>query len=192
MLDVSNTIKPKSDQLNADDLIAGALTVTVQNVTVQENSDQPVLIHIGNGHQPYKPCKSMRRLLVSAWGKFANEWVGRSMTLFNDQSVKWAGKEVGGIRISHLSNISGSININLTTTRGQRKPYTVKELKVAEYPQQDFDKNKSAWAQAVIDGKTTLQDLSAKVSQKGVLTGAQFAELEQLTNPQQSDDLPEM
>ena len=34
MNDLSFTIKPKSDQLNADDLIAGPITETVQAVNV--------------------------------------------------------------------------------------------------------------------------------------------------------------
>ena len=69
MNDLSFTIKPKSDQLNADDLIAGPITVTVQAVNVYESPDQPVSVVIGNGCQPYKPCKSMRRLMIAVWGK---------------------------------------------------------------------------------------------------------------------------
>jgi len=133
--DLSRTIKPKSDQLNYDDLLAGPITVAVQDIGLTGADDQPISIVIGNGYQPYKPCKSMRKLLIFCWGKDGSQWIGRSMTLFGDPSVKWAGQAVGGIRISHLSDISQDLSLSLTETRGKRKPYLVKRLTSAA-PQQ--------------------------------------------------------
>ena len=67
-LDISKTIAPKSEQLNADDLIAGPRTITVTSVKLVAE-DQPVAIHFaGDEGKPHKPCKSMRRVLVRAWG----------------------------------------------------------------------------------------------------------------------------
>jgi hypothetical protein len=74
----------------------------------------------------------MSRLLVAAWGPDAKEYVGRCMTLYRDPTVKWAGMEVGGIRISHLSHLDAAMTMALTATKGSRKPYTVKPLVVAE------------------------------------------------------------
>lgn len=130
--DLSTTIEPKSDQLNADDLIAGPRTITVTRVTVT-SGDQPTSIHFeGDNGKPYKPCKSMRRVLVYLWGKDGNAYVGRSMTLYRDEKVRFAGVAVGGIRISHLSHIEGSASLALTETRGKRSPYQVRKLEVAE------------------------------------------------------------
>lgn len=70
----------------------------------------------------------MRRVLVNCWGADANLYVGRLMTLYRDEKVKFAGIDVGGIRISHLSDIKGEITLALTTTKTQRKPFTVKPL----------------------------------------------------------------
>lgn len=126
-MDVSKTIVPKSDQLNADDLLAGPITVTILAVS-EGPADQPVHIKINGGYQPYKPCKSMRRVLVFAWGKFADRWVGKSMRLYCEPSVKWAGEPVGGIRISHLSDIPGDLSVMLTITKSVRKPFLVKLL----------------------------------------------------------------
>ena len=39
--------------------------------------------------------------------------------------------EVGGIRISHMSDIDGAITMAITASKGNKKPYTVKPL-VAE------------------------------------------------------------
>ena len=104
-LDISKTIAPKSEQLNADDLIAGPRTITVTSVKIVAE-DQPVAIHFaGDEGKPYKPCKSMRRVLVRAWGATGRNYVGKSMTLFLDEQVRFGGAAVGGIRISHLSHI---------------------------------------------------------------------------------------
>jgi hypothetical protein len=131
MSNMLQTIVPKSDQLNSDDLIGQSLTIKVTEVRFK-GDDQPVLIHFdGDNGKPYKPCKSMRRVLVHAWGPDANHYVGRSMTLCRDPSVKWAGEAVGGIRISHLSHIEKQFTMALTATRGSRKPYTVDVLTVA-------------------------------------------------------------
>lgn len=171
--DLSRTIKPKSDQLNYDDLLAGPLTVTVQDLHLTGADDQPIAIVIGNGYQTYKPCKSMRKLLIFCWGKDGRNWIGRTMTLFGDPSVKWAGQAVGGIRISHISHIDKQISLSLTATRGQRKPYVVEPLRVAMYNPAEFDANFPQWAAAIKSSKLTPQAVIAKVQQKGMLTPEQ-------------------
>lgn len=190
--DLTRTIQPKSDQLNADDLIAGSLNITVQSVRLSGNDDQPIIIDIGNGRQPYKPCKSMRRLLVFVWGKDGNQWIGRSMTLFNDQSVKWAGQEVGGIRISHVSHIEKPVSLSLTTTRGKRKPYTVEPLVMPAYSQEDLDKNIDTWRDFIQQGKTTAAKIVGKIQQTAALTPEQVARINSLESEQSSDDLPDL
>lgn len=124
---VSETIKAKSDQLNADDLIGGPVTVAITGVK-QGDKDQPVVISIDGGHQPFKPCKSMRRILVHAWGDRATDWIGKRMTLYREPSVKWAGEQVGGIRISALSHIGEKMTIKLQETRGKRVAFEIKPI----------------------------------------------------------------
>lgn len=131
MIDISGTVAPKSDQLNADDLIAGPRTITVTSVRLVAE-DQPVAIHYaGDDGKPYKPCKSMRRVLVRAWGADASKYVGRIMTLYLDESVRFGGAAVGGIRISHMSDISGPLTMALTATRAVKKAFTVKPISAA-------------------------------------------------------------
>ena len=124
----ADTIKPKSDQLNADDLLVRPMTVTVTDVK-RGPVDQPVHISI-EGQQPYKPCKTMRRVIISAWGDKGADWVGKSMTLYCDPSVKFGGVELGGIRISHMSDIKAVMNIMLTASRGRKSMFTIKPLAV--------------------------------------------------------------
>ena len=182
MIDLAKTIEPKSDQLNADDLVAGPLTVTVTEVKRGPNNDQPVDIELDR-HRPYRSCKSMRRVLIAAWGDKGADWVGRSMTLYADPTVKFGGVAVGGIRISHLSDINSDLSLMLTVTRSRRSEYRVKMLTQVpdDYPQADFEKNKTAWANAIIAGKITFPELVQKTASKGKLTAKQIDELTEMT-----------
>ena len=120
MLDMTRFIEAKSDQLNADDLIGTSKTITVTKVTGSDG-DQPVSIHYeGDNGKPFKPCKTIRRVLVGIWGKNAVEYVGRSMTLYRDDRVQFGGLEVGGIRISHMSHIDKEVLVVLMKTKGKK------------------------------------------------------------------------
>jgi hypothetical protein len=44
MNDMSPVIVPKSDQINADDLISGPMTVTIKDVQITGGTEQPVSI----------------------------------------------------------------------------------------------------------------------------------------------------
>lgn len=181
-LSLRDTIIPKSDQLNADSLLAGPITVTVTDVR-RGTSEQPIDILITGGHQPWKPCKSMRRILISAWGENGKAWIGKSMTLYCEPSVKFGGVAVGGIRVSALSHIESDLAISLTTTRGKRSPFTVKKLSVAMYPEDKFVANLPAWHAAIKKGPTTAEQIIAKVQQSGKLTPEQ---IELIKTPQEA------
>jgi hypothetical protein len=122
-----DTIVPKSDQLNYDDVMTEPLTVTVRGLAMG-TPDQPVIVRLENGLRDYKPCKSMRRVLIAVWGDQGKEWIGKSMTLYGDPGVMFGGVAVGGIRISHVSGIDKPVTIKLTTTRSKRADYVVNPL----------------------------------------------------------------
>lgn len=162
-----DTIEPKSDQLNADDLLGTTLTIKVTKVS-RGTADQPVTINYeGDNGRPYKPCKSMRRVMIFAWGEDGREWVGKSMTLFCDPEVAFGGVKLGGIRISHLSGLSGTLSMSLTATRGKRKPYTVEALRVKQYDQAKFDANVSAWIWLIQSGKATAEQVISRATASG-------------------------
>jgi hypothetical protein len=119
--------------MNSDDLIGGPRTIRVTKVSLCAEPDQPVAVNFdGDNGKPYKPCKSMRRVLVNVWGGDGNSYIGRSMTVYRDASVQFGGLAVGGIRISHMSHIDQPVTMALTATRANRKPFTVKPLVGAE------------------------------------------------------------
>ncbi len=131
MVDMSKTIIAKSDQLNADDLIGKSITVKINKVSGCSDAAQPIAIgYEGDNGKPYKPCKSMRRVLVNVWGTDGLSYIGKSMTLYRDEKVLFGGIAVGGIRISHMSGLDKPMTMALTASKANKKPFTVQPLKV--------------------------------------------------------------
>ena len=111
-----------------------AKTVTIARVT-RGSAEQPVVIHLEEFPQrPYKPSKSMRRVLVSCWGPDAASYVGRRMELYGDPKVMYGGEEVGGIKIRALSHLEGPKKMPLTVRRGKRASHIVQPLQLPAEP----------------------------------------------------------
>jgi hypothetical protein len=142
VIDLRPTIVPKSDQLNADDLIGRSLTIRITAVKACGEPTQPIAICFdGDNGKPYKPCKSMRRVLVKVWGGDseqvdATKFIGRSLTLYRDDKVQFGGLAVGGIRISHMSDIDRDVVMVLTESKAKRQPFTVRPLRNVPPPRQ--------------------------------------------------------
>jgi hypothetical protein len=150
-MDITATLAPKSDQLNSDDLIAGPRTITVTKVSAG-SVEQPVAIAFeGDNNKPWYPCKSMRRVLVAAWGADSSQYLGRRITLFRDPSVTYGSIQVGGIRVSHLSHLDGPLSIALTVTRKKRTPYRVQPLAAAPAPAVVADAEQACRAAGLTD-----------------------------------------
>ena len=128
-MDLTSTTAPRSDQLNYDDLANQASAdVTIEKVTAG-SSEQPVDVHLKEfPGRPWRPSKSMRRVLVAAWGSESEVYVGRKLRIYGDPSVKFGGIAVGGIRIAAMSHLDGPLNVALTVTRGKKAPYKVDRL----------------------------------------------------------------
>lgn len=127
-MDLTQSIQPNSDQVNADDLMSGERTVTITDVEAG-SSEQPVFVHLAEfPGRTYRPSKSMRRVMVAAWGKEASVYTGRRLTLYRDPEVTFGRDKVGGIKISAMSNIDKALSIALTATRGKRALHTIKPL----------------------------------------------------------------
>jgi hypothetical protein len=191
MSDISNlrdTIIAKSDQLNADDIVGGTITVTVTAVKRGDSNEQPVVIHYqGDNGRPYKPCKTMRRVLIAGWGENGAAWIGRSMTLFNEPSVKFGGVAVGGIRISHMTDIGNGLLLTPNASKGKKQSISIKPLVMqaakqsAPEPQQDTKPELTAdkWPAviaAIESGKCTAEYIRGKYA----LTDEQDNELHAL------------
>ena len=129
MADITDTLAPKSDQLNADDLQTGPRTFTVERVEVHRGDEQPVHIHLAEyPGRPWKPSKSMRRVIAAAWGTESNAYPGRHVTLHRNPDVTYGGKAVGGIEISALSHLEKPLTMALTAKRGRKRSFTAQPL----------------------------------------------------------------
>ena len=126
-MDISDTLAPNSDQLDAVDLLGGAQTFTI-TAAARGNAEQPVNLTLAEFPRPWRPGKSMRRVLVACWGSDASKYVGRRVELFCDPDVRYGGQAVGGTRIKRLSHIDGTKRIPLLVSRGKSAIYTVEPL----------------------------------------------------------------
>ena len=126
--DISSTLTAKSDQLNADDLIGGPIVVRIEDISAGDE-DQPVIITISGGHQPWKPGKTARRCLAACWGVHARKWIGQTVELYRDASVMFGGEKVGGIRVRAVTGIDKPVEVMLAKTRGKKAQHRIDVLR---------------------------------------------------------------
>lgn len=179
-MDILSTTEPKSDQQNFDDYSIAPRTVTVTEVK-RGSTEQPVEVHLAEfPGRPFKPSKSMRRVLIACWGPEASAYTGRHMTLYGDPTVKFGGKAVGGIRIAALSHIDEPKSIPLTVTRGKREPFIVQPLptELGEHL-------------AAMTGATTLEELQAAWQRAGMAGVTGFRQLIELKDARKVELTPD-
>lgn len=168
-MDLSRTIIPKSDQLNFEDVQSSSITAVIKSVRAG-NSEQPVFIDLdGYDGRPYKPSKSMRRVLIGGWGNDGHSWVGKTLTLIGDSTVKFGGVAVGGIKVLAMSDIPSDFSLMLTTSRGKRSEHRVKKLEVkpVKVEERTPDEFLAGFTNAASNAKTLIElDKSFKYAQR--------------------------
>lgn len=135
-LDMTESLAPKSDQLDAIDLVSGPRTFTIENVS-KHNAEQPFNFHLAGFPRVWRPGKSMRRVIAAAWGTKANAYIGQSVTLYCDPSVQFGNEAVGGTRISHMTGLDKPLKVPLLVKKGRSSVFTVQPL-AAPAPARDF------------------------------------------------------
>jgi len=166
--DMAQVIVPRSDQINSDDLLGRTMTITITDVKIRGGQEQPISIEFEGSEKVFRPCKSMCRVMAQAWGLDSKQYIGRSMTLYCDPTVKFGPLAVGGIRISHMSHIDGPMVMALTATKGVKKSYKVQPLAdVATTPAPAARDKASQWALSqikAIDGAGDAEALQSVLS----------------------------
>lgn len=132
-MDISETLAPNSDQMDAVDLLGAARTFTISGVS-RGSAEQPVNVDLAEFPRPWRPGKSMRRVLAACWGTDASAYVGRRVELYCDPTVEFGGAKVGGIRVRALSHIDKPRQVPLLIKRGKSAMYTVGVLPDAPAP----------------------------------------------------------
>ena len=137
MPDISETLAPKSEQLDNIDLRDSPPRIfTVTAVDVRPGTEQPVTVHLAEFPRPWKPGKNMRRVLAFCWGRESDGWIGKRVELFADVRVKFGNETPGGTRISRLSHIDGPQSAPVLLTQGRPGTYKVEPLPDAPVQQQ--------------------------------------------------------
>lgn len=146
---------PKSDQLNADDLVSGPRIITITHVKVNASGEQMVSIHYQNdAGKPWKPSKGMMRIMAQIYGDDPDQWVGRSVELYRRDDVRFGKDTVGGIRIKAMSHIQRPLKAIVTVSRGKREEmpiavlggHHVQQQSPQQPSQQEQPNEKREWA----------------------------------------------
>lgn len=127
-MNIEDTLAPDSTQLDAVDLLGGPRTFTITNVT-KGKADQPVDVHLAEFPRVWRPGKSMRRVLAALWTAESSTWIGRRVTLYCDETIRFGNDVVGGTRVSHMSDIGEKPRkVPLLVSRGKSAIFTVDPL----------------------------------------------------------------
>ena len=164
-MDISDTLAPNSDQLDAIDLLGGPQTFTITKVSAGKD-DQPVNVHLAEFPRVWRPGKSMRRVLAACWSTDASTWVGRRVTLYCDESVRFGNDVVGGTRISHLSHLDKPKSIPLLVSRGKSATFKVQPL-AEPTPAERIESLKAEWRAADPERRKVIEAEVAALSGEG-------------------------
>lgn len=130
MPDISAHNAPKSNQLDNIELRGkGRQTFTITRVDVKNpDDDQPVIVHLAEFPRPWKPGKNMRRALSHCWTAETDNWVGKRVELYADESVKFGNDTPGGTRLSRVSHIDGTVHAPILLGQGRPGTWKVEPL----------------------------------------------------------------
>lgn len=126
-IDVTDYWAPTSEQMDAVDLPTPRI-FTVTSATQNSDKGRPVNVHFAEFDRPWRPGKSMGRVLRQCWGPKTAAWIGHRVELFCDPEVTYGKDKVGGIRIGRLSHIDGPQRVLLLISQGRSSVYNVQPL----------------------------------------------------------------
>jgi hypothetical protein len=84
-MDITDTLAPKSDQLDAVDLLGGPQTFTITGVSRNADGEQPVNITLAEFPRIWRPGKRMRRVMAALWGPETKVWETRRVQPLPDE-----------------------------------------------------------------------------------------------------------
>ena len=167
------TAEPRSDQLNADDLVGSSRIVTIAGVRTG-TAEQKYDILLEGEERVWRPPLTVLRILLAAWGDESSVWVGRRAELYRDPEVRFGSEQTGGIRVRALSHIGKRMAVAVTEKRGKRKLHIVDALPDLPTPDPLTDSE--------IDAATTTDELrgmwSRATAEQQTRIRARVAELE--------------
>ena len=161
-MDITNALAPKSDQLDAVDLLGSPPQVFTITDVSEGNAEQPVNIRLAEFPRVWRPSKGMLRVLAHCWGKETPVWAGRQVELYCDPDVMFGPDRVGGVRISRLSHIAKRTSVPMIIKRGKGGSWNVDPLPDAPAPaapatDPSIDALRAEWFDADPERKTAIE-----------------------------------
>lgn len=129
---LQQALAPKSDQLNADDLIAANKIIVISGVNINLGSEQKIIINYqGDNGKPWKPSKGMGRVLTEILGGDPDKWVGETVELFRNKEIRFGKEKCGGIQIAGMSAVRNVTTLLITTAKGKKSSITIQPIAAA-------------------------------------------------------------
>lgn len=126
---LQQALAPKSDQLNADDLIAANKIIVISGVNINLGSEQKIIInYYGDNGKPWKPSKGMGRVLTELLGGDPDKWVGETVELFRNKEIRFGKEKCGGIQIAGMSAVRNVTTLLITTAKGKKSSITINPI----------------------------------------------------------------
>jgi len=126
-MNIAEFTKADSTQWNGDDLMDGNLIAQIESVQ-RGKADQPVDVHLKGHTKIWRPCLTLRRVLGALLSMDTERWKGQWVELYLEPTVKFGGKEVGGVRIKAMSAVSQITYVSVNASRARKQQYKVLPL----------------------------------------------------------------
>lgn len=113
-----------SKYLGKEDVVK-PLTVRIEQVTREEISDgnngkeEKNVVWFANDMKPMILNRGNAECLGEMFGDDSDAWIGKSVELYIDPSVMFAGKRVGGLRVRAASNRPSGASTNRPSQNGE-------------------------------------------------------------------------
>jgi hypothetical protein len=176
--DLSDTIEAKSDRINAADLMGADKVIVISEVIrySENGTNKFYLNYVGHNGRAYKPSLGMRRIIMTLWGKDGTQYIGRSIKIFRDPTVIYAGKAAGGVVISAMTDIQSRATVVIPISKTKSVTYVIDKLEPTDkpaWPDDAFAAKFESISGAILAGKVTHEQAITKLEQNAMLTDEQ-------------------
>lgn len=130
-MDITQALAPASDQIDAVELVEPrTFTIDTGSRLGKRDGKTVAEIRLVEVDRVWRPSKGMLDVLAACWGTKADQWVGRRVTVYNDPDVMFGKEKVGGVRISHLSDIDAARDVQIrgAGATGRKRSWHVEPL----------------------------------------------------------------
>jgi hypothetical protein len=185
--DLSDTIEAQSDRINAADLMGADKIIVISEVIrySESGTSKFYLNYVGHNGRAYKPSLGMRRIIMTLWGKDGTQYIGRSIKIFRDPTVIYAGKAAGGVVISAMTDIQSRATVVIPISKTKSVTYVIDKLEPTDkpmLPDATFETYLASAKQKILALEKTNEQIITQIEVKVTLTDEQKAKIREIGN----------